>query len=51
MSLVQQTGLWFVEHLGQTFVAQQNVAKVINLAFIILFTPKAGAKQEFNKPA
>jgi hypothetical protein len=50
---VQQTHLWFVEHLSQTKVAQQSVTKIISLIFINLVTPKVGAKHELfstNRP-
>ncbi len=55
MSFCSLTGLrvQFVKHLSLTQVAQQSVTRIISMTFIIVITPKAGARCEllFNKLA
>ncbi len=37
---------WFVEHLSQTYAAQQSVTKLIPLTMMNLVAPTVGAKHE-----
>jgi hypothetical protein len=40
---------WYVEHLSQTYAAQQSVTKIISQKLLNLVTPKAGAKQQASE--
>ncbi len=44
--LTSEPRYWFVEHLSQTYAAQQSVTKLIPLTLMNLVAPTVGAEHE-----